>query len=189
MVSGGSVDLIREYFIADADEFMPKNAVEYQFTDTQEKLLSEEGFLAIRDNRFIERGIFCSSQSVQIPSKVHTGIGMSHAQMAAMLNYILCVSRFAHYIKIIIRDKVGKFLTANECEHYLSTWLRKYCSTTQSESIDAKARYPLNDAKVEVMERAGMQGKYYCIMRLKPQYQLDTMEMYLKLVTDIKIGG
>ncbi len=189
--SGGVVELARNYFTTDKFGFMPKSAVEYQFTDMQEKLLSEAGFLVIRDNRYIEKGVFSSSQSVQIPQKFtrNADAANANARISTMLHYVLCVSRFAHYVKVIARDKVGSFIGAEDCERYLARWLQSYCSTTQGESSAARACYPLNDAKVEVEERPGMPGKYNCVIHLKPQYQLDVMETYLKLVTDVKLNG
>ena len=182
------VELVQNYFSTDRKGLVPKCSVEYQFTDSQEKLLSESGFLALRYNRMLEKGVFYSSQSVQQPPRLTTEIGSTNVKIAAMLHYILCASRFAHYIKVITRDKVGKFLSAEDCERYLAKWLQKYCSATQGESDMAGARYPLNAAQVEVQERQGSAGKYYCLIHLKPQYQLDTMEAYLKLVTDIKLS-
>jgi type VI secretion system protein ImpD len=184
----GMIELIQNYFTTDKKGLVPKCPIEYQFTDSQEKLLSEAGFLVLRYNRMLEKGVFYSSQSLQKPANLTTQAGTTNIKLAAMLHYILCASRFAHYIKVITRDKLGKFLSAKDCEHYLAKWLQKYCSATQSESEITGARYPLNAAQVEVQEQQGSAGKYYCIIHLKPQYQLDAMEASLKLITDIKIS-
>ncbi len=185
---GGSVKLERDYFYTDKAGVMPKMSVEYAITDKQEKIFHDSGFIALRDHRWIEKSVFYSSQSLHHPKRYSTTIGQANAKISSMLHYIFCVSRFAHYIKIIMRDKVGKFINPEECERYLLLWIRKYCAASQGMSEEARARYPLSDADVKVNEQRGAPGKYSCTIHLKPHYQLDDIQSYLKLVTNVKVA-
>ena len=185
--TGGSVNLSRDYYATDKPGLRAKPSVEYTFTDNQEKEITEQGYITLQDNQLIEKGVFYSCQSIQKPINYNTEISSSNFRMSTMLHYILCASRFAHYIKIIVRDKVGSFISANECENYLSNWLANYCSDSKSASLESKAKYPLNEAQVKVTEQAGQTGKYRCQINLKPHYQLDNIDASLALVTNITL--
>ena len=185
---GNAVTLEREYFHTDQFELMPKMSVEYAITDQQEKVFHDAGFIALRDHRLIEKSVFYSSQSLHQPERYSTKAGQSNARLSSMLHYVFCVSRFAHAIKIIMRDKVGKFITPEACESYLLSWIRKYYAASQSISSEAKARYPLSDANITLVERQSSPGKYFCTIHLKPHYQLDDIQSYLKLVTSVKVA-
>lgn len=182
---GGAAMLIRDYFNTDQYGFMPKVSVEYAFTDRQEKILNDAGLLALRDHRMIEKAVFYSSQSLHEPSHNSTKAGEVNAMISSMLHYVLCVSRFVHYIKIIMRDKVGKFVQREECERYLLNWLKKYCAANRGILSESKARYPLSDANVTLQEQRNIPGQYYCTIHIKPHYQLDNAQSYLKLVTHV----
>ncbi|MCK7577309.1 MAG: hypothetical protein MZV65_16700 [Chromatiales bacterium] len=92
-----------------------------------------------------------------------------------MLQHILCGSRVAHYLKIMFRDKVGSFATANDCEQYLRDWLHRYTTGREDLEWEDQARYPLRAADVSVREHPAKPGKYVCEIRLRPHYQLDHM--------------
>ncbi len=102
---------------------------------------------------------------------------------------MLCVSRFAHYVKIIGRDMVGTFKTAEEIEARLQSWLTGYVNTSLSAGPEMRARYPLVGARVTVRERPGRPGVYGCIILLQPHFQLEDVTASFRLVTDIAAPG
>lgn len=107
-------------------------------------------------------------------------------KLAGMLQYILCVSRFAHYIKVISRQKIGKFLSEEECEQYLEKWMRQYVSASQSTSMELKAKYPLRAAQIKVAAKRNSPGSFECQMMIEPHYQLDGIESKISFTTEIK---
>lgn len=108
------------------------------------------------------------------------------SKLSGMLQYILCVSRFAHYIKVISRQKIGKFLSEEECEQYLERWLRQYVSASQSTSMELKAKYPLRAAQIKVSTKRNSPGSFECQMMIEPHYQLDGIESKISFTTEIK---
>jgi type VI secretion system protein ImpD/type VI secretion system protein ImpC len=105
------------------------------------------------------------------------------------INAMLCVSRFAHYVKVIGRDMVGSFRTAEEIEAQLQGWLASYVNTSLSAGPEMRARYPLIDARVTVRERQGRPGVYGCVVLLQPHFQLDDVTASFRLVTDLAAPG
>jgi type VI secretion system ImpC/EvpB family protein len=108
--------------------------------------------------------------------------------MSTMLQYTLCVSRFAHYIKAIARDKMGSFATPEECEDFLHRWLQKYVTPDSEASAAVKARLPLREARVEVSEQPGKPGSYRCTTYLWPHFQLEQLAATLKFTTELTRG-
>src|SRR5262245_19511385 len=102
-----------------------------------------------------------------------------------MIQYMLCVARFAHYLKVLARDKVGAFLTPGDLEDYLRRWLLNYVTANDSAGMEMKAKYPLREAKVQVRERPDKPGTYSCVIHLRPHFQLDQMVTAVKLVTEL----
>ena len=101
---------------------------------------------------------------------------------------MFCVSRFAHYLKVIGRDRVGSFVSPEECEAYLQRWLLNYTTAADDATLASKAKYPLREAKVQVRERPGKPGSYACIANLRPHFQLDQVVTGIQLVTEIAPG-
>ncbi len=112
-----------------------------------------------------------------------------NARVSAMLRYMLCVSRFAHYVKVQVRDRVGSYATPEACEAALQLWLHAYSIGNDDAAPEVKARYPLREARVEVREIPGRPGAYACIMQLRPHFQLDRISTTFKLVTDLSLTG
>ena len=117
--------------------------------------------------------------SIHIPEQYTKDIANQNSQISSLLNYILCVSRFAHYIKIIGRDKVGSFKTPEECETFTNNWLQKFCSSTTSLSNPT----PLKFGKVEITENPSKPGTYTSTIHLQPHMQIDQVYATIKLVT------
>ena len=108
-----------------------------------------------------------------------------NAKMSAMLNYIMCVCRFAHYVKVIARDWVGKYADARECQRLLQTWLSAYVTGNDDASPEMRVRYPLRQANVVVTEVVGKPGTYACEIAIQPHYQLDQIASEFRLATQI----
>src|SRR5690606_35411012 len=98
---------------------------------------------------------------------------------------VLCVSRFAHYVKVIGRDRIGAFATPEECEAYLQRWLLNYCMGNDDASPELRARYPLHEARVQVRELPGRPGAFACTVHLRPHFQLDQVVSTFRLVTEL----
>ena len=105
-----------------------------------------------------------------------------------MLQYVLCVSRFAHYLKVIARDKMGSFTDAPTCERFLSEWVNQYVTPDDQASAETRSKMPLRAAHVEVREEPGTAGVYRVLMRLQPHFQLDRLDATLRLVTMVRRG-
>jgi type VI secretion system protein ImpD len=119
--------------------------------------------------------------SIQEPLNYSKDIANSNARLSAMLPYIFCVSRFAHYIKVQIRDKVGTYKTADEIEKKLQNWLLNYSTGNDNLSLELRARYPLRESRVEVREIAGRPGAFSCIMHLQPHYRAEQVAAAFRL--------
>jgi len=108
--------------------------------------------------------------------------------LSSMIQYMLCVSRFGHYIKVIGRDKIGSFMSAQDCQRIFQNWLNQYTTSSDDSSSVLKARYPLAESKVEIKEQPGKPGYFTCIIYLKPHFQLDQLVSSIKLVTELAVG-
>jgi type VI secretion system ImpC/EvpB family protein len=160
-----------------------KCATDVIITDHQEKGLGDLGFIPLCYCQDTGLSVFYGNQSVQRPQKYDEVPATVNAALSAMLQYMLSVSRFAHYLKVIGRDRVGSFASAAELESCLNKWLLKYASADQSGDAEARARYPLREARVQVRELPGKPGSYACVAHLRPHFQLDQMIAAVKLVT------
>ena len=185
-LGGGLVnDLTTQYFNTDAKGIAHKISTDVLITDKVERQLSSLGFIPLCQCYDTELAAFYSNQSVQKPKLNKAVLDSTNARLSTMLQHILCSARIAHYLKVIIRDKVGSFITARACEDHLQHWINRY--TTGRDDLDwtEQARYPLREAVVEVKTYPGKPGTYLCVMRLKPHYQLDDMVSELELVTEL----
>ena len=127
--------------------------------------------------------MFYTNQSVQEGKKYDTSAATMNARISAMLQYILCTSRFAHYLKVMARDKIGSFQEAGECEEYLHNWLQQYVTSDAEASPATKARFPLREARVKVEENRSRPGSYLCTAHLWPHFQLDGLTAAIRLRT------
>lgn len=180
-------EMPRDYFKSDKHHTVPKIVTECLVTDTQEKKFNDAGFIAVRDHHTAGKSVFYSSQSVKLPQRNQPNFSQANAKINTMLHYVLCASRFAHYIKVIIRDKVGSFESVETCETYITRWLSNYCSAANGQSIEAITKTPLTQAEVSISEIAGSPGKYFCDMAISPHSQFDDIQSQLKLVTNVRM--
>lgn len=154
-------------------------------TDNMERELAELGLMSLCHCYETPFAAFHSNPSLQ-QARQHADKGANaNARISAMLQQILCASRFAHYIKVLIRDKIGAFVTEQDCERYLQRWLEQYTTGRDDLSWETRARYPLRSARVQVRELPGKPGTYSCIIHLKPHYVADQLVSELKLTTEL----
>ena len=165
-----------------------KTSTDVIVTDGREKELDDLGFIPLCHCQDTEFSAFYSTSSVQKPLKYDDPKATANARLSAMLQYILCVSRFAHYLKVMARDKIGSNFSPEDCERYLGDWLRNYTTSSDAGGPEDRAKYPLREAKVAVRERPGAPGSYNCVVHLRPHFQLDKMFMSMKLTTELAPG-
>ena len=183
-VRGGIVaDLPIESFTTDTRGVATKPSIECALSDTQEKDLADLGFIGLRRIPYTDYSVFYANQSIQAPPRYDRAQANANARLSCMLQYMLCVSRFAHYIKMLGRQFVGSAMTAAECQQYLQNWLMNYCEGSDDAARDTKARYPLREASVEVKETPGKPGAYTCQLFLRPHFQLDDIATGFRLTT------
>jgi type VI secretion system protein ImpD len=162
----------------------PKCSVEVMLSDNQERDLSELGFVPLCHCQDTEFAVFYANQSIQKPEKYDTVLATTNARISSMLQYMLCSSRFAHYIKVIVRDKVGAFTDARTLQTFLHSWLQQYVAPGAGVSAEVKAKFPLRSAKVTVRDHPGKAGAYLTDVLLWPHFQLDELTANVKLVTE-----
>jgi type VI secretion system ImpC/EvpB family protein len=192
-VGGGLVtDLVCEPFDTDPPGTWSRQPLEVILTDRQERALVEAGLMPLAALPFGEEAVFGAVRSLQAPAQ-HVGASAqaadANARLSAQINSMLCVSRFAHYLKMLGRNMVGSFRTAEGIEHELQTWLRGYTNASVTAGSDNRARYPLVSASVSVTEKPGRPGVFGCVIHLQPHFQLDDVSATFRLVTDIVAPG
>jgi type VI secretion system protein ImpD len=165
----------------DAAGVVPRIGTEVAISSKLENDLVEAGFIGLSVCKDTELLTFRSIPSIQQPLNYTGASANANARLSAMLPYILCVSRFAHYVKVQIRDKVGTYKTASEIELKLQDWLFSYTTANDNLPLELKARYPLRDSRVEVREIAGRPGAFSCIMHLQPHYRVEQIAAAFKL--------
>ena len=129
--------------------------------------------------------MFFGAQSIQKPKKYDRPEATSNASISARLPYLMATSRFAHYLKVMGRDKIGSFMEANDCERWLNRWIQNYVNSTEGASAEMKARFPLREARIEVREIPGRPGAYNAIAYLRPWLQLEELTASMRLVARI----
>jgi type VI secretion system protein ImpD/type VI secretion system protein ImpC len=178
-------DLPFERFYSDLPHQVPPRApLEVCLTDEQENALSDAGLVALSALDGLPEACFGALPSRHRPPRMVSGVANANQRMSAQLNTMLCVSRFAHCVKLMGRDMTGSFLEPSEVETRLQSWLNQFISGPGLATQSVTARYPLQDAKVEVRERRGRPGVYNCTVHLKPHHQLDEVGASFRLVTE-----
>jgi type VI secretion system protein ImpD len=185
-LEGGVVNnLAVDSYDTDAPGSVVKFSTDVLITDNKEKQLSDLGLIPLCHSRNTKYAIFYSNQSVQSQKYVGNEFERTNARLGSMLQYIFCVSRFAHYLKVIGRDKIGSLMSAEECQRYLKDWLMQFSIASETPSYEMRAKHPLSDSHIEVKEIPGKPGVYGCIVQLKPHAQIDQLMSSIKLVTEL----
>jgi type VI secretion system protein ImpD/type VI secretion system protein ImpC len=183
---GGVVDdLPFERFFSDVrDEPPPRAPLEVAFTDEQENQISDAGFIPLSALDGLPEACFGALPALHVPPRMSSAVADANQRLSAQLNTLLCVSRFAQCVKVMGRDMIGSYMEAGEVQRKLQAWLNTYVSGGGLATPDVTARYPLQDAKVEVRERSGRPGVYNCTVHLRPHHQLDEVGASFRLVTE-----
>lgn len=183
---GGLVEgLPTHTFKTDDGEIALKCPTEVAITDRTEKLLSDLGFLSLVHCKNTDYAAFFGGQSAQKAKTYNTDAANANARLSSQLPYIFAASRIAHYMKSIMRDKIGSFASRENVQQFLNTWLAQYVLLDDSASQEAKAKYPLREARVDVVEVPGKPGVYRAAAFLRPHFQLDELTISLRLVAEL----
>ena len=192
-IGGGLVtDLVIEPFRTDTGHTWVRPAVEIMLPHHMEAALVDAGLMPLSVLPFGEELAFSSARSLQAPAS-HIGPNApaadANARLSAQINSMLCVSRFAHYIKVIGRDMTGSIQTAEQIEARIQAWLTTYVNSNLSGGPETRARFPLVAARINVRERPGRPGVFGAVVHLQPHFQLDNVAATFRLVTDIAAPG
>jgi type VI secretion system protein ImpC len=186
---GGKVEgLPTHVFTSDSGDTDSKCPTEIGITDRREAELSKLGFLPLCHYKNTDYAVFFGAQTTQKPKKYDTPDATANAAISARLPYIMATSRFAHYLKVMGRDKIGSFMEAKDCERWLDNWLKNYVTGDERASQEMKAKYPLADAKVEVKEVPGQPGVYNAVAYLRPWLQMEELTASMRLVARIPVA-
>jgi type VI secretion system protein ImpC len=183
---GGLVEgLPTHTFGTDDGEVALKCPTEIAITDRREKELADLGFIPLVHCKNTDYAAFFSTQSAQKAKEYNTDAANANARLSAQLQYIYSVSRVAHYLKAMMRDKIGSFASKASVESYLNNWIAQYVLLDDMASQERKAQFPLREARVEVTEVAGKPGAYKAVAFMRPHYQLDELSVSLRLVAEL----
>jgi type VI secretion system protein ImpC len=186
-VEGGGLvqGLPAHTFKTDMGDVVMKCPTEIAITDRREKELNDLGFITLCHCKGTDYAAFFGGQTTNKPKVYNTTDANANARISSMLPYILAASRFAHYIKAIMRDKIGSFASKENISGFLNTWISDYVLLNSDASQDVKASYPLSEARVDVTEVAGKPGSYRAVVFLKPHFQLEELTVSLRLVANL----
>ncbi len=187
---GGAVENLPVHtFPTDDGDVAMKCPTEIAISDRREFELSNLGFLPLLHCKNRDFAAFMGSQSAQKPKTYFDVDANANAELSAKFNYLLCVSRFAHYLKMMARDKIGSDMEAKDCERWLNDWISNYVCDPTTAGDETKAQCPLSDANVEVREVAGRPGWYEAVAHLRPHFQLETLSASMRLVAQVPKTG
>ena len=183
--SGGAVEgLPTHTFPTDEGGVAMKCPTEIAITDRREKELADCGLMPIIHRKNTDVAAFIGAQSLQKPIEYTDPDATSNARLSARLPYLFASCRFAHYLKCMVRDKIGSFKERADMERYLSDWIKGYVLGNPENAGDSlKAQKPLAGAEVKVDEVEGNPGYYSARFYLRPHYQLEGVNVTLSLVS------
>jgi type VI secretion system protein ImpC len=186
-VEGGGLveDLPTHTFKTDQGEVALKCPTEIAITDRREKELSDLGFMPLVHCKNTDYAAFFGAQSAQKARKYDSDAANANAVLAAQLQYIFSVCRIAHYLKSMMRDKIGSFASTGSVQEFLNRWIRQYVVEDDNATQETKAAYPLRAANVEVSEVPGRPGVFRAVSFIRPHFQLDELSVSLRLVAEL----
>lgn len=183
---GGKVsNLPNHTFTSDDGDADAKCPTEIGITDRREAELSGLGFLPLCHYKNTDYAVFFGSQSAQKPKKYDRPEATANAAISARLPYMMATSRFAHYLKVMARDKIGSFMEASDCEVWLNRWIQNFVNPMEGAGQEARAKYPLREAQIEVKEVPGKPGVYNAVAHLRPWLQMEELTTSMRMVARI----
>ena len=186
---GGKVEGLPVHtFPTDDGDLSMKCPTEIAITDRRENELSELGFLSLLHCKGTDFAAFFGAQSTQKPKKYFDSAANTNAELSTKFNYMMCVSRFAHYLKVMARNKIGSYMELEDCGKWLNQWIKNYVLPPAAAAIAGpaeKARKPLREAEVRVRENPDRPGWYEATAFLRPHFQLEGLNVSLRLVGKI----
>ncbi len=189
-VEGGGLveDLPTHTFKTDDGEVALKCPTEIAITDRREKELSDLGFIPLVHCKNTDYAAFFGAQSAQKAKRYDTDSANANARLSSQLQYMFAVCRIAHYMKAMMRDKIGSFASSANVQDFLNQWIKQYVTTDDNATQEVKAAYPLREASVEVSEVPGKPGVYRAVSFIRPHFQLDELTVSLRLVAELPQG-
>ncbi len=183
--SGGAVEGLPVHtFPSDDGGVDMQCPTEISIGDRREAELAKNGFMPLLHRKNTDTAAFIGAQSVQRPAEYDDPDATANANLAARLPYLFATCRFAHYLKCMVRDKVGSFKEREDMQRYLQKWITQYVDGDPANSGElTKARKPLAAAEVIVEEVEGNPGYYSSKFFLRPHYQLEGLSVSLRLVS------
>jgi type VI secretion system protein ImpC len=183
---GGLVEGLPSHtFRTDEGDVALKCPTEIAITDRREKELADQGLVPLVHCKGTDKAAFFSIQSCNKPKVYDNDAATANARLSAQLPYMMATCRFAHYLKSMMRDKIGSFASREDCWRFLNKWIGQYVIEDDTASQEAKAKYPLREARVDVEEVKGKPGVYRAIAYLRPHFQLDEINVSLRLVAEL----
>jgi type VI secretion system protein ImpC len=183
--SGGEViNLPTHTFPTDDGDIDLKCPTEIAISDRREAELSKSGLLPLIHRKNTDKAAFIGAQSLYRPKKYDNVDATASDNISSRIPYMFAVSRFAHYLKCMVRDQIGETKERDELQKWLQKWITQYVDGDPKNSTTmTKARKPLADAKVEVFADEENPGYYGAKFYLRPHFQLEGMDIGLSLVS------
>jgi len=189
--SGGAIEGLPVYTFPTDDGGVDMTCpTEIAISDRREAELAKNGFMPLVHKKNSDFAAFIGAQSLHKPAEYDDPAATANASLAARLPYLFATCRFAHYLKCIVRDKIGSFKERADMEVWLNNWIGRYVENNPSTASEAdKARKPLAGAEVVVEEVEGAPGYYSAKFFLRPHYQLEGLTVSLRLVSRLPSAG
>jgi type VI secretion system protein ImpC len=188
--NGGKVEGLPAYLYKTPEgDTVMKCPTECQITDRREAELSGQGFLPINHYKDTDSAVFFGAQTAQKPAKYDNPNATANAAISARLPYIMAMSRFTHYLKVIGRDRIGSFAEVADITAMLNQWISQYVIGNPNPTPDQKAKYPLAEAQVQVREVPGAPGSYNAVVHMRPWLQFEELTASMRVVARIPAIG
>ena len=186
-VEGGGVvrDLALYSHKTPEGDIVVKCPTEAAINDRREQELSKLGFAPLCHCRGTNYAVFFGAQTIHQAQKYSTDEASANSELSARLNYMLAASRFAHYLKAMMRDRIGSAISRDAIELQLNNWLARYILLSDDATQDLKARFPLREGRVDVKEDESNPGGYEATVYLRPHFQLEELDVSIRLVAKL----
>lgn len=183
---GGKVENLPTHtFTSDDGDVDAKCPTEIGITERRDFELSNLGFTALGHYKNSDYAVFFGGQTTQEPKKYDRPDATANAAISARLPYIMATGRFAHFLKVMARDKIGSFMEASDVEKWLNRWIQNYCNPMEGAGQEARAKYPLREASIQVKEIPGSPGSYNAVAYLRPWLQMEELTTSMRMVARI----